>query len=261
VSGDIDCRVFQDQMDRLGEGTLPDEGIRQLRLHAETCPDCAMLLRVHEHLLEPSPGDLEAAVPDHHVGGMWADVERRIERGGSGLTRPRTSGSRQRVTVPVLAAACVLLFVGTLFLFGEVRSLKDREQVLTLKLAELDLRTSSAGVSHTSDTSGLARWERMLSRRESVTLADIENRLAGVPASVSVLDARSTEVLLRRLLALTPPGQPRRGEVMDAIRSEDGLQAGEARWLIAALDVNPEVPIPTDRILAWSRNLNPSADL
>ena len=60
---DVDCLVFEDQLDALVAGGLPVEGLEQLRLHAFSCPDCAMLLKVKEHLTRPSLEGLEAAVP------------------------------------------------------------------------------------------------------------------------------------------------------------------------------------------------------
>ena len=46
----VDCRVFQDQLEALVNGDLGEEGAESLRGHALTCPDCSMLLKVHEHV-------------------------------------------------------------------------------------------------------------------------------------------------------------------------------------------------------------------
>ena len=51
MSKDVDCQVFRDQLDALVQGALPEEGARQLRLHVADCPECAMQLKVQEHLV------------------------------------------------------------------------------------------------------------------------------------------------------------------------------------------------------------------
>ena len=77
-----DCDVFQDQLDALQASALPEEGMEQLRLHAESCGDCAVLLRLHEHLVTPSLAELEAAVPDELADeiSLCGPVERIRER-------------------------------------------------------------------------------------------------------------------------------------------------------------------------------------
>ncbi len=76
---DIDCQVFGDQLDSLQDGTLPVEGQRQLRLHAASCPECAMVLKVSEHLTLPSLEELEEAVPADLLTGVWPGVEAGLE--------------------------------------------------------------------------------------------------------------------------------------------------------------------------------------
>ena len=76
---EIDCQVFEDQLDALARGTLPEEGARQLRTHAESCPACAAQMAVQKHLASPSLEELEAAVPEGMLASLWP----RIQPGGA----------------------------------------------------------------------------------------------------------------------------------------------------------------------------------
>ena len=97
---EIDCQVFEDQLDALLDGSLPDEGIGQLQLHALSCPDCAMLLRVHEHLALPSLEELEAGVPEELLTSMWPRIEVEVrpqpKDGSAGVSSAKVS----RVSIP-----------------------------------------------------------------------------------------------------------------------------------------------------------------
>lgn len=119
---EIDCQVFEDQLDALLDGSLPDEGIGHLQLHALSCPDCAMLLRVHEHLALPSLEELEAATPEELVASMWSTVEAEVgpmvegvvkegkKEGLGGVSAGTPGVHRFPWLVPTLAAASIVLF-------------------------------------------------------------------------------------------------------------------------------------------------------
>lgn len=89
----VDCRVFEDQLDALVRGTLPDEGRRHLLLHADACPDCAIQLRVQEHLVRPSLEELESRVPQAFLEGIWEDVRAGIQPSSD---RPDVSAETSR---------------------------------------------------------------------------------------------------------------------------------------------------------------------
>ena len=100
---DVDCQVFEDQLDALVRAELPAEGMRQLRVHAGMCADCAMALKVQEHLLGPSLEELEARVPEELLGTVWPGVRRDIDSragqgehpvGHAGAWPPRSSSFR-----------------------------------------------------------------------------------------------------------------------------------------------------------------------
>lgn len=99
----VDCRVFQDQLDAMVEGTLPLEGMRQMRLHAEGCPECAMELRVKEHLALPSLAELEKRVPDEMVTSMWGRVSSEVGSTGLGTADDRLEGEKPSEGAPPAA--------------------------------------------------------------------------------------------------------------------------------------------------------------
>ncbi|NIM52835.1 MAG: hypothetical protein GTN62_15285 [Gemmatimonadales bacterium] len=252
----IDCEVFQDQLDALSEAQLPDEGMEQLRLHAASCPQCAMQLRVHEHLAARSPRDLEAAVPDELAGSVWPRVRAEIATHESARESERSRRHGWSWLVPALAAATVLLIVGSGLLYREVKQLHERETALVhqigeqqRRLAELDLRTSMDPAARAASLAGRTVWERALSRRKSVSVAELEAMLHSVPERATVFSAAEMEALSESIPFWTATAV---GAALSEIRSDDGIQAGELLRLVATLDIEPGRRIPTARILAIS---------
>jgi hypothetical protein len=254
VTRNPDCEVFQDQLDALEAGALPEEGMEQLRLHADSCEDCAMLLRVHEHLASPTLADLEAAVPDELVASVWPRVRAEIATGESARLRESRGWQGWSWLVPAMAAATLLLFIGSGLMYQELGELRRRENALVQQvaeqerwLAELDLRTSTDPVARTAGLAGRAAWERALARRKSVSVAELARLLHSLPATTTIFDASQLEALYRNLpvwMAIA---------VRDAaaeIRTADGLQAGELIPLVEALGVDSSRRIPTERLLA-----------
>lgn len=248
-----DCDVFQDQLDALQAGTLPEEGVEQLRLHADSCADCAMLLRVHEHLAAPPFGDLEAAVPDELVASVWPRVRAEIATGESARLRESRGWQGWSWLAPAMAAATLLLFIGSGLMYREVRELRQREGALVQQvaeqqrwLAELDLRTSSDPVARTAGLAGQATWERALVRRRSVSVAELARMLGSLPATTTIFDASDTEALYGNLPFWLATAVRNAAEV----RTADGLQAGELVQLVEALGVDSSRRISTTRLLA-----------
>jgi hypothetical protein len=236
-----------------------------MRAHAGWCPECAVLLRIHEHLSCPAQAEIEEAVPDELVTSVWPRVRAAIESRAPARSAAEGARSGWRWLVPALAAAGIALAVGTGALTLEVRELHGRERILAQRIAEqeiliaeLDIRTSPGAAVGTAVSPGAGRWERMLTRGGSVTVEEIETALALLPANAAILDPRSTETLLRRLGLL---GLAKRGGAIEGIRGEDGLQPAEALQLVRRMDLDPQERISTDRLLAWSRSLNLDTDL
>jgi hypothetical protein len=257
VTRDSDCEVFQDQLDTLQAGMLPEEGVEQLRNHAASCEDCAMLLRVHEHLATLPLGELEAAVPDELVASVWPRVAAEIATGESARLRESRGWQRWGWLAPAMAAATLLLFIGSGLMYQELRESRRRESALLEQiaererwLAELDLRSSADPVARTAGLAGQATWERALARRRSVSVADLTRMLSSLPATTTILDASQLEALYGSIpFWLAPVVRRAAAEV----RAEDGLQAGELTRLVEALAVDPSRRISTARLLALAR--------
>jgi len=252
VTKKIDCDVFQDQLDALQRRALPDDGLQQLQLHARSCPDCGMLLKLHEHLLAYPLGDLEAAVPDELVASVWPRVQADVATHESTRLRESRGWQGWGWLVPAMAAATLLLFIASGFLFKELRQVRQREGVLVQQiaeqerwLAELDLRSAPSAAARTAALAGSRSWQRMLSRMESVSVSDLNALVEGLPARTTILTAAEAERLVGRVPYL------RSGAWKAALaetRIEDGIQAGELLRLLESLDVDPDRTIPTTRI-------------
>jgi hypothetical protein len=257
VTRNPDCEVFQDQLDALQAGALSEDGMEQLRLHADSCEDCAVLLRVHEHLASPPLGDLEAAVPDELVASVWPRVRAEIATGESARLRESRGWQGWSWLAPAMAAATLLLFIGSGLMYQEMRELRRREDALVQQvaqqerwLAELDLRTSTDPVVRTAGLAGRAAWERALARRKSVSVAELAGMLRSLPANNTILSASQAEALAGSLpfwMVSALSG------TLEGIEAENGVQAGELSQLLDNLNVDLEKRVPTARILALFR--------
>jgi len=257
VNRPIDCEAFQDQLDALSEGKLPEAGMEQLRVHAASCAECAVLLRMHEHLAAPPLRDLEAAVPDEVLHSVWSGVENEIAGRRRASSSASWLGRAWRWPVPVLAAASLVLFVASGLLYREVRQLSEREAVLTRRvteqdrrLAELDVGTSLDPAARTARLAGRAVWERALSRQSSVSVAELRAVLRAVPANTTLFTTTESQALLGSVGFW---GVTAAEAAFTRIDDGDGVQAGELLDLIDALNIDPERRIPTTRILSISR--------
>ena len=254
----IDCDVLQDQLDSYKLGILSEEGIEQLWAHARSCSDCNTVLKLHEQLAARSLAELEAMVPNDFVATMWPRVKAELARLESRHGRRLPARWRRwDGWVPAMAAASVLLLIGIGYLFGELRQLRDREETLIQQVAEqqrwlgeLDARTSPSAVARTAGLAGSSSWERMLARLERVTVSELEELLAGVPASTTIVAVTDVDALRVNLPYWAGID---RNELLDGIGVQDGLQAGEMLELLSRLDIDPRVSISTGRILTLSR--------
>lgn len=256
-----DCDVFQDQLDALRDGALPGTVVEQLHRHAASCPNCAMILRLHEHLASPSPGDLEPVVPDELVASVWPRIQAEIATNEPAGIRELRGWRHWGWLVPALAAATLLLFVSSALLFREVRGLRQREIALAQqiaeqeqRLAELDVRTSSHAVVRTAGLAGRAVWARALQRRRSVSISELAEMLRALPASTTIFGALELEALNESARFWTASAL---SDALAEVGTDDGIQAGELLRLLEALDLDPERRIPTARILAIAWGARP----
>lgn len=249
VKKDIDCQVFEDQIDAYSRGALSEEGLEQLRLHAESCPECAMQLRVQDHLALPSLEEVEAAVPDEVLAAVWPGIqgELRKRRAGSAGRAPsplRPSWLRAFWLRPTLAAATVVWAIATGFLFSELRRVEAREEALVQRLAELDVR--SEAVERTANLAGRSPLIRALSRQGSLSVAALRDRLRSLPGNTVVLDASELEDLLANTASLAPP-------VWRAVLAEyeggEGIRVRDLLEILESSGVPSDMSVPTSRLI------------
>lgn len=268
MSKDVDCRVFEDQLDALMAGTLPDEGSRQLQVHALSCPDCAMLLKIREHLALPSLAELEAAVPEDLLDSVWPGV-----KSATGPSIVRTAQRLRKgepqdrqhfpLAMPLLAAASLILLFSTGLLFAELKrtqalGFRMAEQVaeLEIEMAELDIRTE--WVERTAELGGASRararaLEYALAGEESITVSDLAELLRQFPQDRVLF----TSSQLAELLA-TPVRPPE--ELQDLIgalaralaawEERRDVRAGDLASWLATSGLPPDRVIPKSPLLA-----------
>lgn len=232
---DIDCQLFEDQVDTYSRGALSEEGLEQLRLHAESCPECDMQLRVQEHLAIPSLEEVEAAVPDEVLAAVWPGIQEEL-------------GKRRSTPVfwlrPTLAAATIVWAIATGFLFSELRRVEAREEALVQRLAELDVR--SEAVERTADLAGRSPLIRALSREGSMSVAALRDRLRSLPGNTVVFDASQLEDVLANTASLTPP-------VWRAALAEyeggEGIRVRDILTILESSGVPSDMSIPTSRLI------------
>jgi hypothetical protein len=248
MSKDVDCQVFGDQLDALVKGTLPEEGMRQLRLHAETCPECAMQLRVQEHLVFPSLEELEARVPEALLASLWTRVEEEVKEEARVAIRPRFGW-----LVPALAAATLILFFSTGFLFRELGRFRDREAILAQQvleqqrwLSELEVGPSADPVARTAALAGRNPWLRALSRQETISVQGLRTLLERMPGDRIVMSRGQLDAAVRsRTFPLPFPFR----EALRGIEDLDGARAGDLLRALDEMELAPELTFPTTDLI------------
>lgn len=249
------CAFFLDQLEDLQSGRLTPEIAAQLRGHAESCSQCAMLLRLQEYVVLLGLEDLESAVPEEYVTSMWERLQPDVAPRGSAPSRPQLRRLRApRWLVPALAATSLFLLLTSGLLLSEWKRMRAREVALVQRIADSERRLamfeSGIGAGPVARTAGLAgtpMWVRLLARRGSVSVADIEALIAGLPPRTTVFSAsewRALEGSIPVWMRSVWTG------AAEAIHVEDGVQGEELAALIARLDLEPGGSIPTARILA-----------
>jgi len=291
----ITCENFMERLEEMASHAMPGEELVRLEKHADGCPDCAMLLRLHVHLVDESLADVETRVPDALVAGMWPRLQAEMS-GRTGLAfspanvrrwqhRLRSLlGTRSRSPsgwlVPALAASVMILLIGGGYLLGEVNQLKQRERLLVTSLLQQEQMTASR----------VGTWLAWRSPAPDPQLLSGKNRgpawlgpsrmrsSAGTGLTRTLVGEQELSVAqLANLLALLPP----RTEVLgaDALRTarwqrlrqreiqrvaaaanipiEDGLQAAEALQILETLDLNPEQTFSTTRLLVLATGRSP----
>ncbi len=284
---DIDCQVFEDQLDALVEGSLPEEGIDQLRLHVLSCADCAMLVRVQEHLALPTLEELETTVPEDLLGSVWPRVEDVVKEGKEGglggvsaETRghwvgpgkrenvraretPEQSGGKtpwhRRSTwlIPFLAAASMALLFSTGFLVTQLRKSGMSEIRLARQVEELEaglneLQGRIDGIERTGILASQSPWARAFSLDLSPLTSQESIRVEWIQQTLQKLPP-DTPLLTASQVGgiLRSPlsrGFPGLREQLAEHSAADGLSAQELLLVIEGIQLDPDQLIPTSRL-------------
>jgi len=253
----IDCQVFEDQVEALARGELPDEAVRLLRAHGDSCPECATLLGVQEHLVSPGLAELEEEVPAELLATVWPVVREGAAAAGAlgapgrPVRDPSLRAPRFRAWIPALAAASVVLLLGNGVLLSRLRQSQDREEVLAQRLLEQEGRVSptvSTGLesrrSGLLGREGAAGWAAALGG-EDVSVGELRALLESVPGNPTVLSATQVDALLGAA-RLWAPASLRAATA--ELRGEEGVRARDLLHLLQILDLSPEQTIPTSRL-------------
>lgn len=245
----VDCTVFQDQLDTLERGPLPEAALAPFREHAATCPECAALLRMREELATPSLGELEAMVPEAWVSSMYGEVRRELE-GREPERRGSGRASARRWLVPTLAAATVTLLLANGLALRALRRAEARTDSLVEQVLDQQRRLVSLE-DPTQERRGMVTAYaarsgpvRSLEGRPDLTVGDLRAALQGVPGGTVVLSRTQASQLVR---SRALPGPWR-----DALRPfEAGDEGVTARTLLGVLDdlkLPDGTPVPAARL-------------
>lgn len=254
------CDDTQEMLDRLAAGTLGDGELHALRAHARDCPDCAMLVRIHEHCGAAAG----AAVPGEMVDGMWLSISRRIAERSRPTTapaapaRPRLARWRHGL-VPGLAAAVFVLAFACGFLFGELRQVRRQGERLAGELAAsrqaLDRDRAHGATALQARRAGMLTglgWRHAIPERDSYRIGELIAMLEQLPPRMSILPAGEDPAYLGGAMYLRGIGTCTRRE---RVNMRDGLQAEEAVALARCLRVDPDTRISREELFTFIESI------
>ncbi len=253
-----DCDVFQQQLDAFKAGRLGKEARASLQGHADSCPECAVLLRLHDHLALPPQEELEAAIPVELLASLRSRLATDLATRRA-VTTPTPQERLQRDwRTPALAAAAVVLLASVGLLYAEVRKLQGRERALIEQVAEQqsrltedERRTSVAAVARTAGLAGSSAWQRLLARKGRISVAELDDLLARLPSGTTVYSRAEFEALMANApIWLTSAWRARLAE----IETEDGIQSEELLRMLDETAIDPRRSISTARLLALSQS-------
>ncbi len=153
------------------------------------------------------------------------------------------------------AAAAVVLLLGIGALLHQVRTLQIREDALVQQLAqqerwlaELDPQPGASPRARTAALGASTSLERLLARRERVTVAEVEAALGQLPPGTTIVQASQFRRLARRI-TYGAAGELEVG--LSTVDVDDGLQADELLRLLEDWDLDPARSVGTSRIFSW----------
>lgn len=273
------CESFEKLLDRQAAGDLTPEETHWLSQHARQCADCAMLLRIRDHLAAPSTEVLAEDLPADADARMWHAVAAQTRTPAAAGRRSAPwwqAANPQRWLAPVFATALLLLLIGNLLLIGELRRIHHREQELASQLAQIEnrlpvagqpaeiatlaggftagrrpgiLAAATRGARSRIDVS-IGRW---LPDRESLTASELRAELSQIPPRITLLSRYDAELLLEHLAARSPLGI---GALLKHVQIEDGLQTEEVLRLLDQLLPDAEQSISREQLRRAVRRLD-----
>ena len=196
----------------------------------------------------PSLAELESQVPEQMVASVWAGVQSGVVVAAK---QERAAARRPSFNwlVPTLAAATLILIFSTGFLAMELGRLRDREATLAQQvteqqrwMAELEIGPSTNPVARTAALAGRSPFTRALSRQESISISGLQLLLERMPGERSILSQPQLDAALRSRSPLTAPFLR---EALAGIGGRDGVRARDLIRALEALDVNPNLTVPT----------------
>ncbi|MFC1576029.1 hypothetical protein ACFL5A_05245, partial [Gemmatimonadota bacterium] len=216
-------------------------------------PDCAMQLRVQEHLVRPSLEELEGEVPDELVASLWPRLQSELAPRPADINLQRGRSRAFTWLAPAMAAAIVVLIFSTGYLFSELTSMKEREGALAQQvleqqrwLAELDVGPSTDPVARTATLAGRNPLVRALSRQETVSMAGLQGLLRSLPGDRTLLTAAQVEDLLNSRSTLTAPLWR---ETLVRMDGGDGMRARDLLRVLESMDLDPDMTLATAELI------------
>ena len=134
--------------------------------------------------------------------------------------------------------------MGTGVLFSELRQAAAREEALIQRIAELDVR--SEAVERTGNLARRSSILRALAREGNLSVSALRARLEGLPGSTVVLDASQVEALASNRSLAGPAGIR---AALAEMEGRGGVSARELLRLLDSSDVDPEMTVPTTRLM------------
>jgi hypothetical protein len=238
------CERVRERLDAFMDGTLSDEEFLGLMSHVDRCPDCAMLLRVQQHTSEVPTDALEASVPNELVDGMYRQVMGRIKGQERERSKPRIRRPSVKWLVPALSTAVAVLLLANGATLHELRRSRERESALSERI--------EGGRIGSRPHSGSRSWTRELARPDGVSIVRLRSILERMPPKTRIVGA---DEAVRLLSNAERWRLSEWDEALTMIDPYDGLQANEILRLIGTIDPDPNMRIPTARLVSLSKGI------
>lgn len=225
----MNCEEFSNLLDAWIDGTLSPKEEAALRAHAESCPDCALLLQMCR---DARRADEETAVPAS-FSKAWRQKIREEEK-------RKEKARRKRSLTGWAAAAAVLVFVvgGTLLTRGRKT---DGAAAWRGDAAQYEGAASYEAAPSAGQTLGAEDGQETAARKNSLMMAleaapEASEEDAAVEAEESVLAEKPSDENTKAMADETPPemGAPALQAVLSFVRDMGDFLVSALPWMAAA---------------------------